>query len=312
AVAWLVSAATLRAPYLALFRRALSAGSLDGSASRVELDLTSAAVLVEHLASRDPFEVIAAMNVLVWRKRDRLIPALVLYHTDERVLVRALAILSESGRTDFLRLAEPLLAHGSQAVRNAALRALALGGKLDVLERAAEDASARVRGYAAVHLASRAGLAVLGDHPGVAAAAFADGPARDDGRLGVLAAIADLPQTAPLAELLLALAGDERLSSPEAVELLARAAIAQRDPRLVPALIARLRAGAGREAVRAALVALGDPAFDAVWTALGDRRVDRRVRIHLPRTLARFGTQRAAGRLLEIMETEPDGLVRYK
>src|SRR5581483_6641015 len=178
AVAWLVSAATLRAPYLALFRRALSAGSLDGSASRVELDLTSAAVLVEHLASRDPFEVIAAMNVLVWRKRDRLIPALVLYHTDERVLVRALAILSESGRTDFLRLAEPLLAHGSQAVRNAALRALALGGKLDVLERAAEDASARVRGYAAVHLASRAGLAVLGDHPGVAAAAFADGAAR--------------------------------------------------------------------------------------------------------------------------------------
>jgi hypothetical protein len=77
-------------------------------------------------------------------------------------------------------------------------------------------------------------------------------------------------------------------------------------------LIARLRAGAGREAVREALVALGDPAFDAACEALGDRGGDRRVRIHLPRTLSRFGTPRAAARLLEIMETEPDGLVRYK
>jgi hypothetical protein len=36
------------------------------------------------------------------------------------------------------------------------------------------------------------------------------------------------------------------------------------------------------------------------------------LRIHLPGTLARFGTRRAAEQLLEHIETETDGLVRYK
>jgi len=34
--------------------------------------------------------------------------------------------------------------------------------------------------------------------------------------------------------------------------------------------------------------------------------------VHLPNTLARFGTAQAAELLLECVETEPDGLVRYK
>jgi len=39
---------------------------------------------------------------------------------------------------------------------------------------------------------------------------------------------------------------------------------------------------------------------------------DRRLRVHLPNTLARFGSKSAAELLLRCIETERDGLVRYK
>jgi hypothetical protein len=49
-----------------------------------------------------------------------------------------------------------------------------------------------------------------------------------------------------------------------------------------------------------------------VWDALHDRSKERSLRIHLPGTLARFGTRHAAEQLLDHVEAETDGLVRYK
>jgi len=100
--------------------------------------------------------------------------------------------------------------------------------------------------------------------------------------------------------------------SPEHTEFLARAAVRQRDPRLVPRLVDLLSAREGRDAVRTALVAYGEDALQAVWWALRDTTRPRRLRIHLPKTLGRFGTKAAAEHLLENIESEEDGLVRYK
>src|SRR5262249_32948041 len=56
----------------------------------------------------------------------------------------------------------------------------------------------------------------------------------------------------------------------------------------------------------------GDPAFDVLVRALRDPATDARVRRHLPRTVGRFRTQRAADVLTEELARERDGLVRYK
>ena len=127
----------------------------------------------------------------------------------------------------------------------------------------------------------------------------------------MLAAIVDAKREDRLARLLIAL--EERGgTSREWTEGLARAAAVQRVTALVPSLVSSLVLRDTRESVRAALVALGRPALDEVWGALLDVTRERRLRVHLPNTLSRFGSAQAAEMLLQCIETERDGLVRYK
>ena len=123
--------------------------------------------------------------------------------------------------------------------------------------------------------------------------------------------IRDSPPTPALSRLLLALSVWP-VQLPEHTELLALAAARQHDARMVPPLVELLSAREGREAVRAALVSFGEDALQAVWWALRDTKRPRRFRIHVPKTIGRFGTREAAEYLLENIETEEDGLVRYK
>ena len=310
AAAWLVIAVSMRKPYLALLRAAISTGTLHAQDSPEPLDLESAQLLVQHLASQDPHEVVGAMNALSRRGHEGFVPALVLLHTDELVLIQALEHFGASVRTDWMPLARRLLGDRREGVRMAAARALAMHGELD-LERLADDVGWRVRGYAVVDLALRDGVEDVLEHDRVAAVMShlrSDGEAA---RPGMLAAIADARRTPALARLLQALA-DWPGESPENTELLARAAARQRDARLVPRLVELVAAREGREAVRAALVAFGEDAMEAVWWALRDTNRPHRLRIHLPKTLGAFGTRAAAEHLLESIETEEDGLVRYK
>jgi CRP-like cAMP-binding protein/HEAT repeat protein len=64
--------------------------------------------------------------------------------------------------------------------------------------------------------------------------------------------------------------------------------------------------------VRDALVQQGEPALDALAAALLDSSTDLQVRLHIPRTISRFVSQRAADLLLEVLLNDPRGLVRYK
>ncbi len=311
-IAWAAIAFAIRGPYLDLLRGAVSYGVSDRRDGSDPLDLTSAEVLVGFLASGDPHEVIAAMNTLVRRGHERLLPALILYHQDEQVLQRSLEILGGSDRMDWFPLAHKLLDHPSETLRMSVARALARHGQLDI-EKLAGDSSSRVQGYAALAIA-------LHDHSPdvlrdarIASTLARPGQDGDEARLGLLAAVADAPVDEPLYDLLFELT--KRAPAPvptEWTELLARAAAVHGDVRLVPVLIRDLTVRKTREAVNEALAALGQPAFDLVSRALGETAIARRLRVHLPNALAAFRNKSAAERLLETVETETDGVVRYK
>ena len=156
-------ASGLRAPYIALFRSALRRGSVERDFTLGELDLTSLEMLVEALAKPEANEVIAAMNVLAERKREKLIPALILHHSDEAVLIRALELFGGTDRKDWLPLGERLLDHDNPRVQQAAVRAFALSGVTAVLERVLEHPNPSLRAFAALYLAQLNGKALPGD-----------------------------------------------------------------------------------------------------------------------------------------------------
>lgn len=309
---WLVTASGLRKPYLDLFRRALSRGALPFSGEVNELDVNAAEALVEAMASPEPTQVVAALDVLTQRGRERLIPALILYHDSLPVLFRALEILGASDRNDWIPLGERLLSHPDESVRVAAVRALAKHGIEAALTRAAEDPSPTVQAYALLHLGLRPGVRDLSTNKALASMAKAvegDGDAR---RGVLLAAIADAADPRA-ASLVLDIAQVPRFTRNEQnVVLLARAMAALRDPRHIPFCISQLATRAGRDAIRQALIAIGEPALTALSEAAANPHTPRRVRVHIPRTIALFGTQRACDILMLRLFEEKDGFVRYK
>jgi AAA family ATP:ADP antiporter len=306
---WLVAAITMRPHYLGQLRRSV-VPAFDDDRSTLELDLPSAELAVEHLGSDDPQVVLAAMNTLERRGRQRLIPALVLRHPDERVLRRALDIFAAapSTRRDWHTLAKQLIEHSDESVRIAAASALSAHGELD-FDRLASDSSPGVRGYASLHAALAGPHEHLVDDPRVAAAL------RGDRALltGLLVAVTVAEPSPRVSSVLLALVDhSEGTPSRSWINLLASATVRQGVVAMVPHLVALLPHWESRENVRAALVSLGEPAFAQVATALRDVSYARHLRIQLPQTLARFGTPEAAEALLDRIEHDPDGLLRYR
>lgn len=307
--AWLLTVLTMRRPYLQLLRSAVTSGALD-AAGPEPIDLETSQLLVQRLASEDPHQVEWALTVLARRGREGFVSALVLMHEDEGILLQALEMFGASSRTDWYARARKLLGDPRESVRIAAARALARHEQLDA-SSLADDAGWRARGYAAVRMALRDASTQVAEHASIAALLEASGDGRAASRLGMLAAIADAAPTGRLSPLLRRLASEGRVS-PEHTALLAQAAAHQGDTSVVPKLVELLAFREGREAVRAALVTLGEPALSEVRRVLRDATRDRRLRLHVPKTLAGFGSRRAADWLLEQITVERDGLVRYK
>lgn len=304
ALSWIVLAWSLRKPYLERFRAMLGRPARRSAFAFDELNLDSLSVLVEALSSPDENRVLAAMQLFKEGKRTKLVPALLLYHPSSRVLVRALEVLPEKGREDWVQLAERLLGHADEAVRLAAIRALGSSG----------------------HLA-RVDPATFGDHPALtAAAAFfladaTENPARHPalqellsergmivGQITLLEAIAR--SSAPgWADAVMSL---EALGRPELDRVLPAAMARTGDLRFVDPLISRLSRREGRTEVRRALVAFGNPALDALERTLYDRQTPPTLRLHIPRAISRFDNQRAGEILLTSMERHLAGALRYK
>ncbi len=304
AIIWLLVGVGIRAPYIAIFRKALGRGTVEPKLTLSELDLTSVETLVEALARPQPSEVIAAMNVLAARKRERLIPALILLHGDEGVLVRALELLGPSPRKDWYALGERLLEHPSSHVQQAAVRAFALAGQAEVLARVKHHPSPALRTFAALYLAQLDGQATSGDPLGwelfedddedhtlkrAFIEALAAHPTPETPRL--LLEFARLPELGSAVTLALELAGDESC---------------------IDFLIGRLKFADDRLSARRGLRRLGEPALKALEAALWNEELERRVRIHVPRSISAFLSLQALGVLLRAVVEHREGLVRHK
>jgi HEAT repeat protein len=309
AALWLAVASTTRAPYMALLRRTFARDAATPSSMPEALDLASVETLVEYLSHENPLVVVGAMNALARRGRTRLVPTLMLLHENEAVVVRALALHGASERQEWTARARRLLTDRREPVRTAAARALAVHGQLSTADLA-QETSPRLRSYAALWLALESEGSLL-DHPEVASVLRETGSDGLERRLGLLSAMADAPPSDRLAQALERIAADGVTARLEVREF-ARAAGSQRAPNLVPALVSRLAIRDAREAVRTALLSFGDMPLDELARALSDAGSPRALRIHLPDTVARFGTKRAAELLLLTIEGDPDGLVRYK
>jgi AAA family ATP:ADP antiporter len=305
---WFAVVLTMRRPYVDLLRQALSRGSIDSIGPTDELNLRSMEALLEALSSRDPTLVLAAMDLLAERRQTRLIPGLILYHEAEEVLLRALEVIPSKDRTDWIPLAERLFGHPSENVRVAAVRALSSVGAAGALERALIDSCLAVRTHAAFLFAQADASRPALHHPRVAVILKMPGDEGRAARLALLDAIHDRP-SARWADVVLALAEE---NDPEVCDRTTRTMGRIKDARFIPILIRRLSVRDGRGAVRDALVFQGKEALEALAKTLSDAEVELRVRIHIPRTIARFESQRAADLLTDALESDEPGLIRYK
>jgi ATP:ADP antiporter, AAA family len=307
-VGWMGTIVAMRTSYLDLFRQALSRGTLDLSIETNDLDLGSIEAVMDALSSADPQRVTAAIGILQEKGRARLVPGLILFHTAEEVLLRAVELALETDRRDWIPLMQKLLVHPAEAVRAATVRTLVHLGETDAVRRALDDTSPLVRAHAAFNLATQTG----GDHPSD------DATIQDllalEGETGRSVAVALLDAIRDHADLrwadvLIRLVDDDR---PDVAEHAAMALATVEAPAVIPRLISRLDQRSGRAWVRRALVRQGDAAFEALLQALADPTTPKRRRVHLPRTIARFATQRAVDVLTDLVVKDRQGFVRYK
>jgi ATP:ADP antiporter, AAA family len=306
ALLWIVVVIGLRTPYLQRLREALAKPTFDAGHWLTELDLDSVEALLESLSSTDPQRVLGALDLLADKKRVRLIPALVLYHQDEDVIRRALEIFGSSTRDDWLPHAERLLENASPTIRAATIQALSRHGRHMALERGLGDPSPLVRAYALFWTLTRAELEEPLSDPRLRALLALQADAGKEAQGALLGAIAAAPHPR-WTELLLELG---RQGSP-AFEQLALAMAQLKDPRFVPLLLPRLGMREGRGAVREALAQLGEPALRAL-AAVDDPATPQRVCAHIPRTVSYFRSQAAADLLVDWLDSDRPGSLRYK
>ncbi|MGE0452410.1 MAG: Npt1/Npt2 family nucleotide transporter [Vicinamibacteria bacterium] len=304
-VLWIALAADLRRHYLDLFRAALREGTIVDREDLPDLDLHSLEALFGALGSPHDTEVRGAMDLLAAQGRTRLIPALILYHPSRPVVLRALELFERSGRSDFVAIADRLLAQDDPELRAAALRARTMAAPdAKLLLSMREDQSPLVRATAVVGLVAHGFVAdenqtmlddILSTSGGESQMALARAIARNPSPLfeEALLRLADSP--------------DEKVLRQVAVAMGALPS-----PRFLPALLAMLAQHRAREAARKAFLAYGPDGLEFLERSLADRTLPHEIRRHLPRTLSLFPEQAAADALLRRLVEEEDGMVRFK
>ncbi len=346
AVLWLTNVITIRGHYLAVFRDTLRAGGLSGKAELPELDLGALEMLFTGLNSSRDIEVLASLELLAEQHREKLIPALILYHPSRDVVLRALDIFTQRGRADFVSIADRLNAHPDREVAAAALRArTAVAPDRKLLEERLEDPCPQVSATALVALIARgwiehdeaerrlrlaigtrswqtaAELAravrdVGGTESAAASQTFDDlliRLAREAGTFRDLAADAVDPSEVVSEE-----AGARKLFVTHEIPIdarvrleVARAMAVRKSKAFLPVLVGMLGRHELRSTARQAIANI-PTALEFLDEVLGQTDFARDVRVHIPRTLILFEPEAAARKLLGRLLLERDGAVRFK
>jgi hypothetical protein len=240
-------------------------------------------------------------------KRDLVTPLLV-FHPSRTVALRALALFADSPGPEVLRFIDRLLEHDDGDVRAATLRLhIAHAPDEPLLRRHLRDPHS-----AAVRCTALLGLVAGGFVEDEGAAAAALHQALTDVTLDACPILAsglrDLPPR---------LAG--RLASelswnadPRFGAEVAKAIAADPSPVFIDTLLELLVSRDARPHARDALVRLGTAALDRMAAALDDSATAAPIRLHLPRTISRFASPRAADILVRRLGRETDARVSYK
>ncbi|HKU36507.1 MAG TPA: Npt1/Npt2 family nucleotide transporter [Polyangiales bacterium] len=307
AVAWAASAYELRRDYLDLLRRQVRDVTPPDLPAFPDLDVASLETVLTALDSPDDNEVLAALDVLERERKARLVPALILHHPSEAVVLRALGLFARVRRKDAVYAIDRLFEHASLRVRCDAIAArssIQPDARL-LFARLSLEESPEVRATIAVHLIAS------GDISGAEARERLE----EIQQRGLASTRAALATAVAFCEdhrfdgLLVALSSAPELE----VRSAALAAMAKKPcAAFLPALIAALGDERVRHAARRALLAHGKPGFEAVQAALSDRSLGVALRWELPRALASFAAQDAASVLLAHWGQEPDGMLRYR
>ncbi len=302
---WTLTAAGLRSHYLAQLRQSVNRRSLDPVS---ELDGNAIETVVETLSSPDERRVIAAIHILVARRRAKLIPALILRHDSLDVLSAALAAMTTPGRTDWVPLTRRLLESPQPRARVLALRALARTNDQMAIVAGLTDDDPGVAAHGVFWSLQNGDPASVNRNPAITQLLAETGARSESARNELLDAIRSDGDARWVETMLdLAITGTDAT-----IERMALAIEHVPDARFVPFLIDRLRARTGRAEVGRALRAIGDPALEVMATALADPARELSVRVHLPATLATFRTAAAAAVLGEQLAREDSGAVRYR
>ena len=312
--AWLALVWTMRSLYLDVFRETLRTGGLTGKAELPPLDMGVLETLIAALNSPRDAEVLAALELLSEQHRERLIPALILFHPSRDVVLRALEIFTQMGRTDFVAIADRLDAHPDREIAAAALRArTAVQPSRKMLERRLAQPCSVVGASALMGLVASTWMSPDDARARVDEMFASESPealaelARSIRALG-RRADGDAAVELFFDDLLVRLAASKVLP----VKLAAVDAMASRpDTRFSPVLLEMLRRHELRSAARAALIEM-PKVLELLTQALTAQPLPRQIRVHLPRTIALLDPVGAAKVLTAQLGEERDGAVRFK
>lgn len=304
AVAWMVIAYRLRAPYLALFREVLSREDLPEGLELPRLDLAALEALIMALDSEDDREVLTAMELLARAGRARLVPGLLLFHPSRVVVLRALELFSRHGREDLLPRTHRLYLNPDPLIRAAVVR---VQPDPSFALQALQDPAPEVRCTALVELLGRGGP------QGISAqyqldAVLQGGSARDRRSVAMALGAQSVHEEAQLT-LLGRLAAD---LDAEVREAACAAMEVRPDLRYIPVLLPLLGQLRARGAARRVLAGLGERAFGPLVEALQDPETPIAVRTHLPKVISDLPGGEPAAFLVQQLNQQSSGLVRWR
>lgn len=305
AVSWAMLAIKLHPYYVEQFRSTILSST--PRTVLAQLDVASLETLVATLDSDSTEEVLATLSILEREDKSHLVPALILYHPSEDVVVSALRLFARTRRRLPRHAFGHLLTSGSTRVR-----AEAYAAKVAMTTDAAELAEA-LRNERAPEVKAAIVTAMTGTgtvDPVEARAVLEEllTGASATTKIVVAEAIGWRRLTA-FDDLPARLASDPAV----AVRTAAIQALgALRTDRAADALVSLLADDVVQELARVALSQSGETASDALVRALLDPSRSPTLRWALPRALATVDPRRAARVLLENLEHERDGMVRYR
>lgn len=306
AALWLVFALALRKPYVAVFRARLKAGRSNHIAEFPALDVSSLETLLASFESPNDREVLAALNILERENKPQLVPALLLHHPSEPVVLLVLDILTRSGRSAAVPTIDRIAERATPVVRAAALaaRSVLSPDPGHLRQRLASEESPEVRAAITVNLLvsgalgsgerERALETVLQSSLLATKLAFVDAIGRRSAS-GFDRALIALLQASEL---------ELRRASVRAMGNVASAA-------LLPHLVDALADEATRVDAEHSLTSYGGSAFETLRERFEDPQTDFSLRRRIPPAMASCSPELTLSTLVAWLPRERDGGVRF-